>query len=163
MPIVQDKYVERGPAALEGMPGSPMNQDLVDALVVETTGGLGFGLAVFRGTADHSCDHGSASSEISDWVGVTMRTVTQYPRPTDADGDKYIKGIAANVAFGGDIYVKADGAVADGDEVTVTSTTGRMGTKATASGIIELPNAVWLDTARDGELARVRLPGHLRP
>ena len=28
MPVVQDTYVERGPSALEGMPGSPANMDL---------------------------------------------------------------------------------------------------------------------------------------
>ena len=165
MPAVQTTYKNRIDPAYAGQPASLQNRDQIDALRVETSAGIGFGLAVFRGAADRSCILGSASSVIADWVGLTVRRMTEAPFNSSDDGDKYIpKEQAATVAYGGDFWVEVDGAVSDGDDVTITPATGRLGTKAVASGIILLPNAVWLDSqSTDGGLAKVRLPGHLRP
>lgn len=152
MAPVQTTYPSTMRKAVAGMIAST-DYYKADSCTVETAAGVGFGLAVVRGATDVA--NGIRFGVAGNFRGITIRDITLI-NPT---ADKYAQYQNAGVLYEGDIWVVADGAVVAGNDVTYTEATGRLGTAAVAAGIVAVPGAIWLDSAANGELARVRLTG----
>ena len=153
MPQVQTTYQDVHDKAVAGMLHGALHR--VDTRVAEGADGIGFGLACKKGTTDGAATLGYAAN---DFVGISIKDPTLIPR----DEDKYTKGVPMACLTDGDIWVTADGAVEDGDDVTVTLATGVIGSKGVSATIVKLAGARWMTTAADTELAIVRLTGNLQ-
>lgn len=158
--VVQSTYSERIPQAVAGMIADMSSWD-ADSRTVENSNGVGFGLAVGRGTADGGCRLGAAA--VTDFLGIAVRDVTLAPQSADSDYvDEYQQHALAAVLTRGVIWVAVEHAVADGNDVTFNSTTGALSTAGTSGTQFLVTGARWMDTqATVGGLARVRLSGHL--
>ncbi len=143
MPPIQTTY---GRTQAEGVPGGPASMSGWDAdsRIVETDAGIGFGLAVSRGTAQNQIVLGGA-----DFIGVTYRDVTK----SVLAGDKYVDKSIAGVCVRGDIFVTVTAAVVAGDSVLYSPTTGLLGTVAGT----RIPSARYIKGAAAGGLALLRL------
>ncbi|AGC35703.1 virion structural protein [Rhizobium phage RHEph06] len=154
MPNVQSTYTEN---LRVGVAGQRANMEPVDLISrsVEDVAGLGFGIVVQQGAADKGCtgDLNTAAMDAYKFLGVTMRERGVNPETPNG----WAKGESALIMRKGVIWVQVDGAVAAGNDVTVTLATGKLGTKAVAAGIIAIPNARWETSAADLGLAQLRL------
>ena len=143
-----------------------------DAYIAETA--LPIGVAVQRGTTNK--EHArlgviaadSGGNHVTAFLGITiLPTRGEYNVITGADGApdgtplNYPAGDTARVASEGDYWVTTAQAVTPGDPVTVTESTGALGS-GTVSGTVGLiPGAEWISSAGAGELAIVRLDGSI--
>lgn len=155
MPQVQTTYQDVHAKAVAGMLHGALHR--VDTRVAEGASGIGFGLACKKGTADKDATLGIAQG---DFVGISIKDPTLIPR----DEDKYAAGVPMACLTDGDIWVEVNGAVADGDDVTVSTaaaTRGQLGTAAPSATHIRILGARWMTSADDDELAIVRLSGNL--
>jgi hypothetical protein len=119
-PVVQSTYAERHDYAVEGMLAD-MVQNNTETRLVETSGGIGFGKAVTRGSADKGVVLGGT---VAKFAGVTVADKTL----ARATPDKFALGDNMPVCNFGMIYVLAAGvSVADGDDVYFNPTTGAFG------------------------------------
>jgi hypothetical protein len=152
--VVQSTYDERMPEAYAGMIANMTNWD-ADTRICETAAGIGFGLAVGRGTGDKGAILGGAAA--ADFLGITIRDVTLV----NATADKYAQYQNMAVLTEGDIWVTAGGDVTDGADVTFASTTGVLSSAGTSGTQFAIAGARWQKTALSGALSIVRLSGHL--
>jgi len=151
---VQSAYSANQPRGLAGQIASMHSYD-ADSRICETAAGIGFGLAVGRGSADNGAVLGAAAA--ADFLGISIRDVTLM----NDDGDEYAQNSVMGVLVRGDIWVTAGGDVADGADVTFASTTGVLSSAGTSGTQFAISGARWLDTVSSGAVARVRLSGHL--
>lgn len=149
---VQSSYSARMPVAVAGMIADMTTFD-VDSRICETSGGIGFGLAVGKGTADMGCVIGAASAAA--FLGISVRDVTLV----GATADKYSQYDTMAVLFRGDIWCAPGASVADGDDVTFVASTGVLSSAGTSGSQFAISGARWMDTS--DSLSRVRLSGHL--
>lgn len=150
MAIVQSTYLENIAVASPGMPADA--DYTAHTKICETEAGIGFGVAVSRGTEDKGAVIGAAAA--TDFTGVTIRDVTL----TD---DEYAELDNMGVMVRGRIWVTVGGDVAAGENVTFSSTTGVL-SSADASGTqFAITGAVWETTASSGGLAKLYLSGNL--
>lgn len=151
---VQTTYSATMPKAVAGMIADMQNFK-TDTRICETAAGIGFGLAVGRGTADNGAVIGGAAA--TDFLGISVRDVTLV----NPDGDEYARYANMGVLTEGTIWVTVGGDVTDGADVTFASTTGILSSAATSGTQFAIAGARWLDTVASGGLARVRLGGAL--
>lgn len=130
--------------AFEGMIAETQFKDATSRRV-ETAAGIGFGLAVTKGTADAQVRLGGTV-----FVGIT---VADHGQP----GNRYEQNAVAACLRRGTIWVKADGAVTAGSPVTYTTATGLVGQRAVAAGIVAVPDAIFETSGASGDLVRVYL------
>ncbi|QIG73247.1 hypothetical protein EVC02_026 [Rhizobium phage RHph_N17] len=154
MPNVQSTYTENMRVAVEGQRANMEPVKLISRSV-EDVAGLGFGIVVQQGATDKGCtaDLNTSAMDVFKFLGVTVRERGVNPETPNG----WAKGESALIMREGCIWVAVDGAVAAGNDVTVTLATGKLGTKAVAAGIIQLPNARWGTSAADLGLAQLRL------
>jgi hypothetical protein len=150
---VQTAYSENIRKAVAGMIAN-MTTYNIDTRINETEAGIGFGLAVGKGTADKGAVIGGAANT---FLGVTVRDVTLV----EEDEDKYPHRSNMAVLTMGDIWVTVGGNVADGENVTFNTTTGVLSSIAADGSNIAITGARWMTTALSGELAVLRLTGAL--
>jgi hypothetical protein len=108
MPAVQSTYNAR---LAVGYAGQVADLALRDQLSreVETSGGIGFGLAVIRGTNDHGCKLGADG----DFLGLTIRDITL----DSTRNDKFAQYDTAGILIKGAMWVNAVKACVPGDPV----------------------------------------------
>lgn len=147
-PVVQNEYSENIGVAVVGAPAAP-DWD-ADSRIVETAAGIGFGLAVGRGSGERGVVIGGAQ-----FAGISMRDITQPA--TDADPDEYQQYNNIGVMTRGLIWVEPDVDVLAGELVHYDSTTGVLSN--TGGTLIE--GATFESNASANGLAKVRLSGHL--
>lgn len=148
---VQSSYSSRMPIAVAGMVADMTTAD-ADTRICETSAGIGFGLAVGRGTADMGAVIGAAAA--TDFLGISIRDVTLVGQTAD----KYAQYDNMAVLFRGDIWCAPASAVVDGADVTFVATTGVLSSAATSGSQFAITGARWMDSS--SSLSRVRLSGH---
>jgi hypothetical protein len=117
MAVVQSTYLDNIPEAVAGMPATMDEWDGVTYLC-ETVAGIGFGLAVGRGTADKGAVLGGT---LAKFVGVSQRDITLEVSQTD----KYVQYQNMSVRSHGTIWVVTSGtAPTPADPVHYSATTG---------------------------------------
>lgn len=164
MAVTQNGWLSEPPL---GRPGQIADLSLcrVDSRGVETSAGIGFGLAVSQGSNDGGCVLGEGADVVSPFisaafVGITVNDPARYP--VDANStDEFAHNDVAAVLSQGDIWVSPDGAVEDGQDVTFNRTTGRLSSATAAEAQPRVPGARWMTTAAANGIARVRLTGQL--
>jgi hypothetical protein len=144
----QTSYLERQPKGFAGQVASQREYDSITR-TCETSAGIGFGLAVGRGSADHGCVIGGA---LNIFLGATIRDITLM----GSQVDKYVQYQNVGILSMGDIRVQVTGSPAPGDPVHYSATTGIFAASAGSGPIL---GARWLETSENG-LGRVYLPGY---
>lgn len=142
---VQTTYASRLSNGHVGEIADLGESDVISRLV-ETAGGIGWGLAVVQGTADDQCKLGAGGV----FLGITVRDPSVPPD----NGDKYIVKDTAAIMREGVIWVTAGEAVVAGDAVYRTAA-GVL--NKTASGNTLVAGARWETSAGNGDLAKLRL------
>ena len=124
----------------------------------EASEAIGFGLAVVRTATDDQCQTAvgtsGADNQATNFLGITLRSTNV--RPSEADPTVYQPGTNVTVLRDGAVWVVADGAVKQGQDVSFKST-GRLGTAAGSASVKTIPGAVWGSSASNGEMAVVIL------
>lgn len=120
----------------------------IDAYVADEN--IGFGVAVKLGRDGTLAKLGTAGSAtaMTNYIGIALRDRTRPP-----DDGEYKTGANMNVMTKGRVIVQVNGAVAVGDDVTVTDATGELGTAAGSATVTPLARARWLTAAADNGLA----------
>lgn len=147
---VQTTYSDSMAAAFVGMISNTEPNVLISRLV-ETEGGIGFGVPVIQGTADNEVDEVAASTDAV--IGITVRDQSTTD-DTFAEGESALlmrKGVmwvtvtdAGGVAAGDDVWVKvADGTFSNAD--------------AGSDGSLKLAGCRWESSAANGALAKLRV------
>jgi hypothetical protein len=144
----QTSYLERQPKAFAGQVASMREYDSITRSC-ETAAGIGFGLAVGRGSADHGCVIGGA---LNIFLGATIRDVTLM----SSQSDKYAQYQNVGILAMGDIWVQVTGTPGPGDPVHFNASTGVFAASAGSGPIL---GARWIETSENG-LGRVYLPGY---
>lgn len=142
---VQTTYASRLSNGHVGEIADLGESDVISRLV-ETSAGIGWGLAVIQGTADDQCNIGAAGV----FLGITVRDPSVPP----GNSDKYIQNDTAAILREGVIWVTAGEAVSAGDAVYRTAA-GAL--NKTASGNTLVAGARWETSAGSGALAKLRL------
>lgn len=145
MPTVQSSYVATMPAYTLGQVSRTGLQDTITR-ECEPAGGIGFGLAVVQGTADHQAKLGAAGV----FIGITVKDITL----DSSRSDKYAQYDSMAVLTKGVIAVTAGEDVVAGDVVYRTST-GTL--NKTSSGNTLIANARWETTTASGAVGLLRL------
>jgi len=143
--MTQTTYVERIVKGAAGQVANETNWD-ADTKKVETAAGIGFGLAVSRGTDDDGVTLGGAA-----FVGITVRDITLL----SGNADKYKQYELAAVLTEGEIFASASENVTDGAQVFFNTTTGALG--ITGGGKTAITGAYWQTTTSSGAIGIVRL------
>lgn len=145
MPSVQTTYNATMPV---GSLGQVANTELTNVISRECEGssGIGFGLAVIQGTADHQAKVGSAGV----FLGITVKDVTL----DSSRSDKYAQYDTMAIMTKGVIWVTAGEDVSAGDSVYRTST-GTL--NKTSASNTQIANARWETSASSGALALLRI------
>jgi hypothetical protein len=148
-PAVQTTYGENIAEAYAGMVAEPDYQ--ADTRIVETAAGIGYGLAVGRGTGDRGVVLGGA---LSIFLGITLRDVTQ----PDAADDLYREAENAGVAYDGVFWAKvATGVtIVPGQVAHYSATTGEWSNTGGSGPVV---GAVWESSVVNG-VAKLRLTGN---
>jgi hypothetical protein len=143
---LQTSYSENMPVALVGQPAIPDYE--ADSRIVETAAGIGFGLAVSRGTGERGVVLGGTQ-----FAGISLRDITIEGDTADEYADKSNIGVMVK----GQVWVNAVDAVDAGDDVYFDNATGALSN----AGDTKIDGAVWESSALAGGLAKVRLGGVL--
>jgi hypothetical protein len=148
---VQASYSERMRAAVAGMIANMTDYDSVTRNV-ETEAGIGFGLAVSRGTDPRGAIIGGT---LAGFQGATIldRTLEPTSPPTDRLYPQYAE---AGVLRRGEIWVLPGEAVEAGADVHFDAATGRF---LAAGGQGPIVGAQWMTSGDDATLAIVYLGG----
>jgi hypothetical protein len=118
--VVQSTYPENQAVAFPGQPATMHGWD-ADSLFCETAAGIGFGLAVSRGSSEKGVVLGGTA-----FAGVSFKDITLVAR-VGQTVDKYQQRDLMGVCVRGDIWVNVTTAVARGDPVIYNATTGAFG------------------------------------
>ena len=131
----------------KGFPGMKATSavDTVESFVAE--GGVQPGTFVTRGT-DKDLQVKSISNVSDVPVGIVVHT---HHEP----GTVYSDGATVPVIINGEVYVEVSGAVTAGEAVHIDAT-GTIG-GATLTDGVEVTNTRFMESAADGEIARVRI------
>lgn len=151
---VQTAYAETMKPGKAGMVANMTNWD-GDTRLCETVAGIGFGKAVGQGSDAKGVRIGAAAA--TGFVGIAIRDVTLEI----SAGDKYLQGQNVAVLTEGDIWVVANAQVTAGQDVTFHKDNGTFSTVAADSNNFAIAGARWMTSAGAGELAVLRLSGHL--
>ena len=147
----QTSYDIRQGKAYAGLIYAQAPHDIVSRSV-ETVAGIGFGVAVTRGT---DADKQIVPAASADFLGVTIRSLEQ--EGGEAGAIKWDVKETAGVMRSGYIWAVCPTGCVPGDAVNYADGTGVLDSGAAGSGSTSLDGASWETTAVAGELAVVRL------
>jgi hypothetical protein len=136
---VQASYLERQPKAFAGQIASMRSYDSITR-TCETAAGIGFGLAVGRGTNDRGAVLGGA---LGLFRGVTIRDITLM----GSQSDKYTQYQDMGVFTEGEIWVQVTGTPGPGDPVHYNASTGAF---AASGGSGPVVGARWMALSENG-------------
>lgn len=120
---------------------------------VETAAGIGFGVAVTRGTdADRQIDLAGSAS----FLGITIRSL-EHEGAANTGAIKWDETETAGVMRKGYIWAVCPAGCVPGDAVKYTDGTGVLNAGAAGADETQLDGATWETTAAAGELAVIRL------
>lgn len=151
MPVVQATYSATIDEAYAGMPGTMRDYDDVTK-INEDEDGIGFGLAVGRGSGDNGCSLGGT---VPQFLGATLRDITLVALEGE-NADEYATGANVGVRTQGEIWVQVTGTPGPGDPVHFNATTGVF---AASGGSGPVLGARWSKTSANG-LGLLYLPGY---
>ncbi|MDR6290004.1 MULTISPECIES: structural cement protein Gp24 [Inquilinus] len=154
MAVAQSSYSETLRPGVAGLVANMTNAD-GDTRIVETAGGIPFGVAVGQGAAARGAVLGAAAA--AGFVGISIRDVTLDSSPAD----RYLLNDSIAVLTEGDIWVVVGGAVAAGQDVTFAAATGVLSSVAADGANFAVAGARWMTAAGAGGLAVLRLGGAL--
>jgi hypothetical protein len=137
---IQSTYSENISDGFAGQLANETNWD-ADTKVVETAAGIGYGLAVSRGSADDGVTLGGAA-----FLGVTVRDMTNL----NVNADKIPQYSHVAVMRFGDIFLTASENVTDGAQIYFNTTTGAFG--VTGGGKTAVVGAYWQKTTASGAI-----------
>lgn len=146
--VTQTNYLERQAKAVAGMVASMRAWDAITRSC-ETAAGIGFGLAVGRGSADHGCILGGA---LGLFRGATMKDITLM----GSQSDKYAQYQNVGILTEGEIWVQVTGTPGPGDPVHYSATTGIFAASGGSGPVI---GARWMELSEAG-LGRLYLSGN---
>lgn len=147
---VQTTYSDNISAAVAGQIVNCEPSDLISR-TVETSGGLGFGIAVNQGSADKGCIL-AITGAAGAFIGATVRE-----RSIDAnDSNSFDQYTDARIMIKGVIWAVAATGCSAGDPVYVRPSNGAWQDSNANSGVL-VPNARWDTSATAGNLAQLRL------
>jgi hypothetical protein len=146
---VQSVYTRYQPNLQNGEVASSINYS-ADTRIVESAGGIGFGLAVSQGTNDQGCIIGGTA-----FVGITRsdKTLARADITPPLTIDVYPQYDNAGILITGDIAVIPDNAVTAGEAVYYSTTTGKLG----HSGGTVIEDARWQTSGAAGTVQVVRI------
>ena len=137
----QTSYPIYTPDSLVGMVYGQFTKDITSSLV-ETAAGVGFGLAVSRGTdKDTQCVLGG-----NDFLGITVRSLDRESA-ANTNTIQYDEKESAGVMQLGRVWANCANACAPGDTVSYNPTTGRLSSGTGVSGDVAITGATWETTA----------------
>jgi hypothetical protein len=145
----QTSYSINQRVALAGLIYALGDSDIVSRSV-ETEAGIGFGVAVGRGT--DKADQIVLGT--SSFVGITVRSLD---REGTSDAILYKETETAGVMRNGYVWVTCPAGCNPGDAVKYTTATGVLDAGAAGAGEIQLDGAKWETAAAAGELAVIRI------
>jgi len=120
---------------------------------VEPAAGIGFGVAVTRGTdADNQITFGGSAS----FIGITIRSL-ENEGMANTGAINWSENQTAGVMRNGYIWAVCPTGCVPGDAVNYVDGTGVLDSGAAVAGETQLDGATWETTAAAGELAVVRL------
>jgi len=154
MAVVQSTYSENIRPAVAGMVANMTNWD-ADTRLVETAGGIPFGVAVGQGAAPKGAVLSAAAA--TGFVGISIRDITLQSNPVD----RYELTDNIAVLTEGDIWVLTGGAVTAGTDASFDSTTGVLSSAAASGTQFVIAGARWMTTTAGAALAVLRLSGSL--
>ena len=120
MAVLQTAYSDTVAKGFAGMIASGETSNRISR-TVETSGGIGFGVPVYRGTGDHGIT--STVGTLATFLGWTVATSAQAP-VAGQDADEYQQYDTATVITSGAVYIAVKGAVTDGAAITVGAGAG---------------------------------------
>jgi hypothetical protein len=144
----QTSYLERQPKAFAGQVASMRSSDAITRSC-ETAAGIGFGLAVGRGSGDHGVILGGA---LGLFRGATIRDVTLM----GSQSDKYVQYQNVAVLTEGEIFVQVTGTPGPGDPVHFNAGTGVF---AASGGTGPVVGARWMEASENG-IGKLYLSGN---
>lgn len=147
----QTSYDRKLDASYPGMLFDLGSRDTITR-TVETAAGIGFGLAVSRGTdKTKQCILGGAA-----YLGLSLRSLEREADNTAGDIE-YKQYAAAAIIRRGYVYCKTAGAVTPGSSVKYVNATGALSTGAAGAGETTIDNATWETTTAADGIGVVRL------
>jgi hypothetical protein len=155
---VQTTYSETMSAARAGMIANTEAATIISRTVADAAG-IGFGKVVQEAVADGSKD-GQCTGDLdtADMDAFKFLGITIYDRSVRPETpNKFAQYESARIMRKGVIWVEVAGAVKAGEDVTVTLSTGVLGTASVASGVVAIPNARWESSTSGAGLAKLRL------
>ena len=147
----QTSYDIRQGKAYAGLIYAQAPHDIVSRSV-ETVAGIGFGVAVTRGT---DADKQIVPAASADFLGVTIRSLEQ--EGGEAGAIKWDVKETAGVMRSGYIWAVCPTGCVPGDPVSYADGTGVLDSGDAGIGSTNLVGSAWETTAVAGELAVVRL------
>lgn len=147
----QTSYSIKQPLAYAGLIYAQAPHDVVSRMV-ETVAGIGFGVAVSRGTNKER----QIVAGGSDFLGVTIRSLEKEGAANTGD-IQWNEKEAAGVLRSGYIWVVCPAGCNPGDAVKYTNATGVIDAGAAGAGETAIANAKWETVAAAGELAVIRI------
>lgn len=147
----QTTYTINQPNAYAGGIYALHDSDIISRSV-QTVAGVGFGVAVSRGTdLENQCVIGGTS-----FLGVTVRSLDR--EGADATGAiSYSEKETAGIMRNGYIWAVCPTGCNPGDSVNYVNATGVLDSGAAVAGETQLDGATWETVAAAGELAVLRL------
>lgn len=153
MAVLQTTYSERMPIGAPGMPADMTTWD-GDTGIVESAGGIGFGLACSQGADPRGTLLGATAAAL--FKGISVRNLALPPERNDI----YARYDNIALMFRGDIWVTVASVVVAGEPVTFNSTTGVLSTLGAGGSQFTIAGARWMTTQTTvGGLAICRLAG----
>jgi len=141
---IQTTYTQYQKAGQAGMIASTIGWDIDSCIVDDPAGaGIGFGLAVSKGTAsERAVTLGQLSG--GDFVGITVADPT-LPNLSATFTDKFQDTENVGVLVRGDIFVVPATNVTAGGAVYYNSSTGQLGDSGIANAVL-ISNAKWMSS-----------------
>lgn len=147
----QTSYSIKQPIAYAGLIYAQAPHDIISR-DVETVAGIGFGVAVSRGTdKDRQAVIGG-----TDFLGITIRSLDKEGA-ANTGAIQWNEKEAAGILRNGYIWAVCPTGCTAGDAVKYTDATGVLDAGAAGAGETQLDDAVWDTTASAGGLAVIRL------
>jgi len=147
----QTSYDIRQDKAYAGLIFAKAPHDIVSR-AVETAAGIGFGVAVTRGTDP---DKQVVLATSANFLGITVRSLEK--EGGDAGAIRWNVKETAGIMRAGYIWAVCPTGCVPGDAVNYTDGTGVLDSGAAGAGSTSLDGATWETTASAGELAVIRL------
>lgn len=147
----QTSYSIKQPKAYAGLVYAQSPHDIVSR-DVETVAGIGFGVAVSRGTdKERQIDAGGA-----DFIGITIRSLDKEGA-ANTGAIQWNETESAGVLRTGYIWTACPAGCNPGDAVKYTNATGVIDAGAPVAGETAIANAQWETVAAAGGLAVIRI------